>query len=711
MTAWGRLFLEKYDAGHAEACIDDALSVLPEDAEARTVLAAIKLEQSWDTVGALHELDRAEHTIPNYPEAEALRARIALDDEDHPRARKLANALLARNPEDIAARTVLAGAALLEDDRASFEEQRRLVLATHPHASIFFHDLGELMNRNHRYADAVPLEEEALRVDDKDAVARAAYGANLLRLNREDEGLAALRAAWRKDKYNVRTYNLLQLFEDVIPKRYTMIDAPPFRLRVPTSERALLEVTVVPFLKHAEKTLTALYGFQPKGPIQIELYTDPQHYAVRTIGLPGLDAIGVTFGQLITCMSPSLGKFNWGMVLWHELAHVYAIEASKSRVPRWFTEGLSEYETTVVDPLWTRRTSAELASALFRGELLPVEQLDRAFVHARNLSQMVVAYHESAACGVFSSSARGVPRSWSRLRSFAENKRFTDIVKGLTGQDAAAFDADCRAVAAREIEKLRRAARSAPRRLQRHRGARSAREGTSRRRSRAGPARDRQVALWPARRGQAPRRHCEAESPEASCMQPHASRSRKSTPTKRSLRCNCYAAKVVAAPTSNCSPRASPKQATISTAPGARSKPAPRKIPIAARSPRSKPSSPRESQRQPPAARTRSTADRRAHASSRSRRDEPGSVARRLFDRLVAAKSAKVPAAAKRALDITLFDRGLRVALASWLHDKGDDAGARAELARAKLCPLQGEVPVPEKELDTKIARHAKHGP
>jgi hypothetical protein len=88
-----------------------------------------------------------------------------------------------------------------------------------------------------------------------------------------------------------------------------------------------------------------------------------------------------------------------------------------------------------------------------------------------------------------------------------------------------------------------------------------------------------------------------------------------------------------------------------------------------------------------------------------------GSVARRLFDRLVTAKSAKVPAAAKRALDITLFDRGLRVALASWLHDRGDDAGARAELARAKLCPLQGEVPAPEKELETKLAPHAKHGP
>ncbi len=443
--AWGRLFLEKYDAGHAEVCLDDALKILPEDPEARTLLAAVKLEQSYDVPGALKELDRAERAAPGYPEALSLRGKIALEGEDPVLAKKLAARLLAKNPAQLAARTLIAGAALLADDKVAYAAERTSVLGTNPRQSRFFHELGELLVREHRYADAIALEEEAIQVDETDPVARAAYGANLLRLGREAEGLEALRSAWKKDKYNVRSYNLLQLFEEVIPKRYVMIDAPPFRLRVPTSERAVLEQTVVPLLLRAEKALTKLYGFRPKGPVTIELYTDPKHYAVRTIGLPGLDAIGVTFGPVVTAMSPSVGKFNWGMVLWHELAHVYAIEASRSRVPRWFTEGLSEYETTIADPTWTRRTSAEVAGALSRNELLSVGVLNHAFVSARDLPHMVLAYHESAAAVRYFIERAGRVKIMAALKRFGEGKRFEQIVEELLSEDLATFDAGLKA--------------------------------------------------------------------------------------------------------------------------------------------------------------------------------------------------------------------------------------------------------------------------
>ena len=47
-------------------------------------------------------------------------------------------------------------------------------------------------------------------------MALAALGSNWLRLGEDDKGLAALREAWKRDPYNVRTYNLLNLFEDSI---------------------------------------------------------------------------------------------------------------------------------------------------------------------------------------------------------------------------------------------------------------------------------------------------------------------------------------------------------------------------------------------------------------------------------------------------------------------------------------------------------------
>src|SRR6476659_7223475 len=45
--AWAALFLEKYDAGHAEESLQEALKVLPDDAEAHALYARVKMEQGY----------------------------------------------------------------------------------------------------------------------------------------------------------------------------------------------------------------------------------------------------------------------------------------------------------------------------------------------------------------------------------------------------------------------------------------------------------------------------------------------------------------------------------------------------------------------------------------------------------------------------------------------------------------------------------------
>ena len=47
-------------------------------------------------------------------------------------------------------------------------------------------------------------------------------------------------------------------------------------------------------------------------------------------------ALGACFGRVVTLDSPRArppGSFNWQATLWHELAHVFAIQRSRSRVP------------------------------------------------------------------------------------------------------------------------------------------------------------------------------------------------------------------------------------------------------------------------------------------------------------------------------------------------------------------------------------------
>src|SRR6185369_4244461 len=96
------------------------------------------------------------------------------------------------------------------------------------------------------------------------------------------------------------------------------------------------------------------YGLKLERPVQVEVYPDHEDFAVRTLGMPRLGALGVTFGYAIAMDSPS-GSFHWASTLWHEMSHVYTLTLTKHRVPRWFTEGLAVHEETAVSPEWGDR--------------------------------------------------------------------------------------------------------------------------------------------------------------------------------------------------------------------------------------------------------------------------------------------------------------------------------------------------------------------
>ncbi|MCU1276888.1 MAG: repeat-containing protein [bacterium] len=258
---WAALFLEKYDAGHAEEALQLGLKVLPRDADAHALYARVKMEQN-DLPGAEREVKAALAIDPKSAAALDVRAGRMVVDEAWDEAVATARRALAINPEDLDARTIVGAVAFLRDDKRGYEAERDRVLATNPRAWQFFHGIAELLDKEHRYVEANQLEQEALKVEPKSWVALAAVGSNWLRLGEDQKGLEALREAWKRDPYNVRTYNLLQLFEDIIPKEYVLVDpdgatlrdAPtgtrtPFRFRVTAREKPVLLHYVAPFVQ------------------------------------------------------------------------------------------------------------------------------------------------------------------------------------------------------------------------------------------------------------------------------------------------------------------------------------------------------------------------------------------------------------------------------------------------------------------------------
>src|SRR6266576_134138 len=109
-------------------------------------------------------------------------------------------------------------------------------------------------------------------------------------------------------------------------------------LKLKKTEADLLQPYMQAELHTIIATYDKKYRMKLPGKVQLEVYPDHEDFAVRTMGMPGLGALGVTFGEVVAMDSPSArkpGDFNWGATLWHEMSHVYILTATNHRVPRW----------------------------------------------------------------------------------------------------------------------------------------------------------------------------------------------------------------------------------------------------------------------------------------------------------------------------------------------------------------------------------------
>lgn len=440
---WGWLFLEKYNAGDAEVSFEQVLKIDPRHPDANAGMARVKLEQSYDYKGAFKHIEEALAQNPRHAPSLLLRAELQIDNAEYAAAEKTLKEVLAFNPNHVDAHALVATIKWINDDLAGYEAARKLVFAINPKAARFYHIVADFAVKEHRYREAIALEEEAIKVDPTYYVAQAAIGSGYLRLGEEEKGLKALNEAFEKDKFNVRAYNMLNLFEEDIAKDYVVFTVGKnFKFRMNKDEKAVLERYVPAMLDKAFADMVKRYGFTPQQPVIIELFADPTHYSVRTVGLPNLGALGVCFGQVITALSPSTGNLNWGMVLWHELGHVFAIQLSKSRVPRWYTEGLSEYETIIARPEWRRENDADVWLALSSGKLPSVVELNSRFMRAKDINEMVVAYHMSSMTIEFIAKKYGFPKIVEGLKLFGKGKDTAAVIKAITGLEVAAFDAE-----------------------------------------------------------------------------------------------------------------------------------------------------------------------------------------------------------------------------------------------------------------------------
>jgi tetratricopeptide (TPR) repeat protein len=449
------LYLDKYDPGHAEEVLQELLERAPNQPDALVAMAHVKLAQTYDFAAA-DELARAALAInPRHTEARFVRAGIALRDMELGRADSELDQGLAVNPRDLRLLSLKAAVRFLADDADGFAAAEQRVLSLNPQYSTLYQIVGEYAEWEHRYDEIVGLMRRALLIDSRDAKARADLGINLLRAGQDAEGVRALAAAFDEDPFNVRVYNTLHLYEQTIPKGYTTVEHGPFRIRYANEQRELLERYVPPLLDEAWRGMVKRYEFTPETPISVELYPDREQFSIRTSGLPNTGIQGVCFGRSIAAMSPGRETFNLGMTLWHELSHVFHIQRSRRHVPRWFTEGLAEWETLTARPGWRRELDPELYDALRLGRLPEVGDMNRAFTRAEDMEDMATAYYASTRIVVMLVRTYGFARLDEMLRLWGDGKRTPEVVKAALGRTPEELDADFRRAAEQELARFR----------------------------------------------------------------------------------------------------------------------------------------------------------------------------------------------------------------------------------------------------------------
>jgi Flp pilus assembly protein TadD len=215
------------------------------------------------------------------------------------------------------------------------------------------------------------------------------------------------------------------------------------RLRLHRSESSVLEPYAIDLVQQGIATFSRRYGFKLQEPVTVELYPDHDDFAVRVAALPGIGLLGVTFGYVVAMDSPSgraSGDFHWGSTLWHELAHVFTLEATDHRVPRWLSEGISVFEEWRTGPTPGVVVPPDVISALKDSKFLPVSDLDTGFIRPSYPNQVQVSYVQAGLICLFVEQRWGFERLSLLLHQFDRNVTTAAAVESAFKMKPAEFD-------------------------------------------------------------------------------------------------------------------------------------------------------------------------------------------------------------------------------------------------------------------------------
>jgi len=434
---WGRLMHERFNNTDAANLFKEALQKDPKNAQAYYGLALVSADgfdsKAFEYVGKALELD------PKLVEAHELKANLLLEDSDEGKAFTEADEALKISSEALDAMAIHAAIEILAD--RSPDAWLAKIRAVNPNYGEGYALVAHHLVLNRRYEDGIAFYRKAIETDPRLWPAHSQLGINLMRMGQEDEPRKQLEMSYDNGFRNEETVNSLRLLDSY--KNFVTVKDDTTILKLQKKEADLLRPYFSVELKRIMASYDKKYKMKLPGPVQVEVYPDHEDFAVRTMGMPGLGALGVTFGEVIAMDSPSgrpPGEFHWASTLWHEMSHVYILTATNHRVPRWFTEGLAVHEETEVSPEWGDRMTPDIVVAIRDKKLLPVAELDRGFIRPEYPMQVIVSYYQAGRICDYIKNRWGADKLLDMVHSFAQIKTTPEVIRQNLAMEPEEFD-------------------------------------------------------------------------------------------------------------------------------------------------------------------------------------------------------------------------------------------------------------------------------
>jgi tetratricopeptide (TPR) repeat protein len=434
------LFLARYNAPDARAGYEDVLRRWPDHPRALLGMARV-LEFAGDP-GALPMARRAASADARLADAQVAIARLQFDAEAADSALVAARRAVLADRRSLEGWGFVAAVAWARGDSAGYRSALRMAdsLSTRPVA--FYVTLSEAAARQRRYREAEEFAARGVALDSLDVAALGALGNNRLRRGDLVGGRAALERAFAIDPFHLWHKNTLDLLDQMA--EFRTLEQGRFVFVGPAREIDVLTPYLAPLLEEAYDELATRYGYRPPTPVRLELFDRHADFSVRTVGLTGLGALGVSFGTTLAMDAPSAreqGTFNWGSTAWHELAHTFTLGLSGHRVPRWFSEGISVLEERRAREGWGATPSPDFLTALRENRLRPVSQLNEGFVRPRDPGEVPRSYYLASLVCEMIEEQFGAPAFGQMLRAWGEGLETPQVFERVLKVDAAAMDA------------------------------------------------------------------------------------------------------------------------------------------------------------------------------------------------------------------------------------------------------------------------------